>query len=366
MQAMKIIQVVGARPNFMKVAPLHKALQNYRGIDSIVVHTGQHFDSQMSTVFFEQLALPKPDYFLGISGGSHTKMTAEIMLAFEQVLEKIRPDLVCVVGDVNSTLACALTAVRLGIPVAHVEAGLRSNDLNMPEEINRILTDRLSRLLFTTETSANQNLLLENVAQSKIHFVGNCMIDSLVSYLPKAEAMQIAKSYGLKNREFAVMTMHRPSNVDEPIGLQTMLELIQELCKRLPLVFPVHPRTRKNLERFQLWDQLNANSNLFITEPLAYLEFISLMNACKLILTDSGGIQEESTYMQIPCLTFRNTTERPVTVEQGTNILIDDLNVQNALFYVDQILSGNLKKGLVPELWDGHAAQRIAEIIVSV
>jgi len=366
MRPMKIIQVVGARPNFMKVAPLHKALQNYSGIESIIVHTGQHFDTQMSAVFFEQLALPKPDYFLGITGGSHTKMTAEIMVAFEHVLEKTRPELVIVVGDVNSTLACALTAVRLGISVAHVEAGLRSNDPNMPEEINRILTDRLSEFLFTTESAASQNLLQENITESKIHFVGNCMIDSLQYYLSQAINLQTVQAYGLKYHEFAIMTMHRPSNVDDQKGLQTMLELIKALCLRLPLVFPVHPRTRKNMERFQLWDQFIAIPKLVITEPLAYLEFISLMHACKLILTDSGGIQEESTYLQIPCLTFRKTTERPVTVEQGTNILIDDLNVQNALFYVDQIVSGNLKKGRIPELWDGHAAQRIAEIIVGV
>jgi len=363
---MKIIQVVGARPNFMKVAPLHKALKASPGIESIIVHTGQHFDKQMSTVFFEQLALPKPDFYLGVTGGSHTKMTAEIMLAFENVLEQVQPDLIVVVGDVTSTIACALTAVRLGIPVAHVEAGLRSNDPHMPEEINRILTDRLSEYLFTTEASANLNLIQENIPQQKIHFVGNCMIDSLHYYLPKANSLQTAHSYNLENKEFAMMTMHRPSNVDDQSGLQKMLELIVELCKRFPLVFPVHPRTRKNMERFQLLEQFNSIPNLIITEPLAYLEFISLMSACSLILTDSGGIQEESTYMQIPCLTFRKTTERPVTVDIGTNILIDDLDVQNALFYVDQIRSGNLKKGQIPDLWDGHAAERIAKILVSV
>lgn len=363
---MKIIQVVGARPNFMKVSPLHKALQCYPGVESIIVHTGQHFDKQMSTVFFEQLTLPKPDYYLGITGGSHTKMTAEIMLAFEKVLEEVLPDLVVVVGDVTSTIACALTAVRLKIPVAHVEAGLRSNDLEMPEEINRILTDRLSEYLFTTEHSANLNLIQENISKHKIHFVGNCMIDSLRYYLPKAKELQTANLYELGTKEFAIMTMHRPSNVDDQNGLKKMLDLIVELCNRYPLVFPVHPRTRKNMERFQLLDQFNSVPNLIITEPLAYLEFISLMNDCSLILTDSGGIQEESTYLQIPCLTFRKSTERPVTVEIGTNILIDDLDVQKALLYIDQIRSGKLKHGQIPELWDGHAAERIAEILVSV
>lgn len=363
---MKIIQVVGARPNFMKVAPLHKAFQGFSGIESIIVHTGQHFDKQMSTVFFEQLALPVPDFYLGVTGGSHTKMTAEIMLAFEKVLEEVLPDLVVVVGDVTSTIACALTAVRLRIPVAHVEAGLRSNDLEMPEEINRILTDRLSKYLFTTESSANLNLIQENVSEQKIHFVGNCMIDSLQYYLPKAIELQAVNSYGLGNQEFAVMTMHRPSNVDDQNGLKKILDLIVELCKRFPLVFPVHPRTRKNMERFQLLEQFTSIPNLIITEPLAYLEFISLMNDCSLILTDSGGIQEESTYLQIPCLTFRKSTERPVTVEIGTNILIDDLDVQKALLYVDQIRSGQLKKGQIPELWDGHAAERIAEILIRV
>lgn len=366
MHPKKIIQVVGARPNFMKVAPLHKALQCYPDIESIIVHTGQHFDKQMSTVFFEQLALPKPNFYLGVTGGSHTKMTAEIMLAFEKVLEEIHPDLVVVVGDVTSTIACALTAVRLGIPVAHVEAGLRSKDRDMPEEINRILTDCLSEYLFTTESSANLNLIQENIPKRKIHFVGNCMIDSLQYYLPKAKALHTAHSYNLDNKEFAIMTMHRPSNVDEHSGLQKMLDLIVELCKRLPLVFPVHPRTLKNMEHHQLLEQFNAIPNLIITEPLAYLEFISLMSTCSLILTDSGGIQEESTYLQIPCLTFRKTTERPVTVEIGTNILIDDLDVQRALLYVDQIRSGKLKLGQIPELWDGHAAERIAKILIGV
>ena len=372
---MNVIQVVGARPNFMKVAPLHRAIKNLAGWTSKIVHTGQHFDAKMSDVFFTQLELPKPDFFLGIGGGSHTEVTAKIMLAFEKIVESEKPDLIIVVGDVTSTLACTLVAIKMGIPLAHVEAGLRSGDRTMPEEINRILTDSVANYLFVTEQSGLDHLKREGVPDEKVFFTGNVMIDSLVRYQEKAKSSTILEELGLQasaeeNRrevsrlyetDYIVMTMHRPANVDTETGLKAILELIELSTAKTKVVFPIHPRTRSNMAKFGLEDTLTQNKNLILTEPLGYLEFIQLMTHSKAILTDSGGIQEETTYLGIPCLTFRDSTERPITVTLGTNQLLADLNPKITFAALEEILAGHQKKGQIPPLWDGHAAERIAE-----
>ena len=372
---MKVIQVVGARPNFMKVAPLHRAIKNLAGWTSKIVHTGQHFDAKMSDIFFTQLELPKPDFFLGIGGGSHTEVTAKIMLAFEKIVESEKPDLIIVVGDVTSTLACTLVAIKMGIPLAHVEAGLRSGDRTMPEEINRILTDSVANYLFVTEQSGLDHLKREGVPDEKVFFTGNVMIDSLVRYQEKAKSSRILEELGLQpsdleNRrdtsglhetDYIVMTMHRPANVDTETGLRSILELIELSTAKTKVVFPIHPRTRSNMAKFGLEDTLTQNKNLILTEPLGYLEFIQLMTHSKAILTDSGGIQEETTYLGIPCLTFRDSTERPITVTLGTNQLLADLNPKITFAALEEILAGHHKKGQIPPLWDGHAAERIAE-----
>ncbi len=372
---MNVIQVVGARPNFMKVAPLHRAIKNLAGWTSKIVHTGQHFDAKMSDIFFTQLELPKPDFFLGIGGGSHTEVTAKIMLAFEKIVESEKPDLIIVVGDVTSTLACTLVAIKMGIPLAHVEAGLRSGDRTMPEEINRILTDSVANYLFVTEQSGLDHLKREGVPDEKVFFTGNVMIDSLVRYQEKAKSSSILEELGLQtsdteNRrevsrlyetDYIVMTMHRPANVDTETGLKAILELIELSTAKTKVIFPIHPRTRSNMAKFGLEDALTQNKNLILTEPLGYLEFIQLMTHSKAILTDSGGIQEETTYLGIPCLTFRDSTERPITVTLGTNQLLADLNPKITFAALEEILAGHHKKGQIPPLWDGHAAERIAE-----
>ncbi len=372
---MNVIQVVGARPNFMKVAPLHRAIKNLAGWTSKIVHTGQHFDAKMSDIFFTQLELPKPDFFLGIGGGSHTEVTAKIMLAFEKIVESEKPNLIIVVGDVTSTLACTLVAIKMGIPLAHVEAGLRSGDRTMPEEINRILTDSVANYLFVTEQSGLDHLKREGVPDEKVFFTGNVMIDSLVRYQEKAKSSIILEELGLQpsdleNRrevsrlyetDYIVMTMHRPANVDTESGLRSILELIELSTAKTKVVFPIHPRTRSNMAKFGLEDTLTQNKNLILTEPLGYLEFIQLMTHAKAILTDSGGIQEETTYLGIPCLTFRDSTERPITVTMGTNQLLADLNPKITFAALEKILAGHHKKGQIPPLWDGHAAERIAK-----
>jgi len=375
----------------MKVAPLHRAIKNLAGWTSKIVHTGQHFDAKMSDVFFTQLELPTPDFFLGIGGGSHTEVTAKIMLAFEKIVESEKPDLIIVVGDVTSTLACTLVAIKMGIPLAHVEAGLRSGDRSMPEEINRILTDSVANYLFVTEQSGLDHLKREGVADEKVFFTGNVMIDSLVRYQEKAKSSTILEELGLQasdleNRrevsrlfdnnsdlensgeisrlhetDYIVMTMHRPANVDTETGLKAILELIELSTAKTKVVFPIHPRTRSNMAKFGLEDTLTQNKNLILTEPLGYLEFIQLMTHAKAILTDSGGIQEETTYLGIPCLTFRDSTERPITVTLGTNQLLADLNPKITFAALEEILAGHHKKGQIPPLWDGHAAERIAE-----
>jgi len=360
---MKILNIVGARPNFMKVAPLHRAFQTYPTIQSKIVHTGQHYDAKMSDVFFNQLELPQPDYFLGIGGGSHAQQTAKIMLEFEPVMEAEKPDVVLVVGDVTSTIACALVAVKMHVPIVHVEAGLRSGDRRMPEEINRILTDSISDQLFVTEQAGLDNLKREGVADGKIHFVGNVMIDSLVHYRRKAAELNTVGQLGLESGSYVVMTMHRPANVDSEEGLRSIVQIVEDTARYKTVLFPIHPRTLSNLTRFGLMERLNGIDNLRLMEPQGYLEFLNLMEHAAIIVTDSGGIQEETTYLQVPCLTFRDSTERPVTVELGTNQLLADLNPETVHRKVLEILEGKAKKGVIPPLWDGQAAGRIAAIL---
>jgi len=356
----KIISVVGARPNFIKVAPIHLAFEKYDDIEHEICHTGQHFDSHMSDVFFKELGLPEPHYYLGISGGSHAQQTAKIMTAFEEVLEEVRPDLVLVVGDVNSTLACSLVAAKLDIKVAHVEAGLRSFDRTMPEEINRMVTDAISDWLFVTEESGEINLLREGKLKDQIFFTGNVMIDSLVRLQPKFETSAVLKELNLKQDHFVLCTFHRPANVDSREFLEELRNVLNVIANKMPVVFPIHPRTRYNLETWELMDGFSAN--VLLSEPIGYIDFLSLASKSTLIITDSGGIQEESTFMGIQCITVRDNTERPVTVDIGTNQLIGTnlFNVKEAALGV---LGGKVKAGSIPELWDGHAAERIAEII---
>ena len=377
---MKVIQVVGARPNFMKVAPLHRAIQKLAGWTSKIVHTGQHFDAKMSDVFFTQLELPTPDFFLGIGGGRHTEVTAKIMVAFEKIVETEQPDLIIVVGDVTSTLACTLVAIKMGIKVAHVEAGLRSFDRTMPEELNRILTDSVADYLFVTEESGLQHLKNEGVADERVFFSGNVMIDSLVRYQEKAKTTTILEDLGLRTADsglstddsrlstadYIVMTMHRPANVDTKEGLESILELIELSSKDTKIIFPIHPRTRAHMEKFGLAERLDQAQNLIMTEPLGYLEFIQLMSNATAILTDSGGIQEETTYLGVPCLTFRDSTERPITVTLGTNQLLSDLDPKKTYAALQEILAGKVKKGSIPPLWDGKAAERIAAQLAEI
>lgn len=362
---MKIFNVVGARPNFMKVAPLHRAFLNYPTIiESKIVHTGQHYDARMSDVFFGQLDLPQPDYYLGVSAGTQTAQTADILTKFETILNAERPDWVLVVGDVTSTLACALVAVRLGIRVAHVEAGLRSGDRRMPEEMNRILTDDLSDLLFVTEQAGLDNLSRASVADDKIHFVGNVMIDSLIHYRRKAAELDTVGTLGLTPKQYVLVTMHRPANVDAEAGLESIVRIVADTAPHRTVLFPLHPRTRANLIRFGLMERLTSLSNVYLLEPQGYLEFLNLMEHAALVITDSGGIQEETTYLQVPCLTFRDSTERPVTVTLGTNQLLSDLNPETVRQRVAEILGGYARQGVIPPLWDGQAANRIAEIML--
>jgi UDP-N-acetylglucosamine 2-epimerase (non-hydrolysing) len=361
----KILNVVGARPNFMKIAPIQKRMVEQGGFEPILVHTGQHYDEKMSKYFFNDLELPEPDMYLGVGSGTHAEQTAKIMIEFEKVILQTKPDWVLVVGDVNSTIACSLVASKLHVPVIHVEAGLRSFDRTMPEEINRILTDAISDLLFITEKSGIDNLIKEGISEKKIHFVGNVMIDSLVLNMKKAEKSTILENLGIQKEEYGLITLHRPSNVDDPENLKKIFSIFYKIQKEIPLVFPMHPRTRNNLKKFGLDEQLKGMRNLKVTEPLGYLEFLKLQQNARVIFTDSGGIQEESTFMKIPCLTLRKNTERPITVQLGTNELVG-LDEDKILTYFGKIMDGNWKKGTIPPLWDGRAANRIVEIIAKV
>lgn len=355
-----VTAVVGARPNFMKLAPI---VESFRaaGITLRVVHTGQHFDESMSGAFFRELGMPAPDVNLDVGPGTHLAQMGEILRRIEPELTENRPCMLLVVGDVNSTAAGAIAAAKMGIPLAHVEAGLRSFDNTMPEEVNRRLTDCVAELLFTTEHAANENLLREGVSPDRIHFVGNVMIDTLLRFLPHAERMQQWSHFGLRRGQYAVLTLHRPSNVDDPDVLEGILNAVLEVAKRIPVVFPVHPRTRNRLETFNLWARLQVQ-RVFVTTPLPYLAMLSLLAGCRFVMTDSGGIQEESTVLRVPCLTLRHNTERPITVEVGTSRLVGN-RPDAILSAVDQALAGRWPEGRIPEKWDGRAAERIAHVV---
>ncbi len=364
----RIISVVGARPNYMKVAPLHRVLKQYDDlVEHLICHTGQHYDYQMYQAFFEDLELPPPDFFLGVGQGTHGEQTGKILIEFEKVCMEAKPDIVIVVGDVNSTVAATLAAKKLRILTAHIEAGLRSFDPTMPEEINRIVTDSICDYLFVTERSGIDNLINEGHHPDKIFFVGNTMIDSLIYALPKIEKSNILKTLNLQPSNYAVMTLHRPSNVDYPDNLSEIISIIEYICynQSLPLVFPIHPRTRKNIESFGFEKRINSIHNLIIIEPQSYINFIALMKSARFVLTDSGGIQEETTFLQIPCITMRTTTERPITQSIGTNILIppDKDRITKA---INDILHKPPSNTGIPPLWDGKASERIAETLIKV
>jgi UDP-N-acetylglucosamine 2-epimerase (non-hydrolysing) len=352
---MRFLLVAGARPNFMKIAPLMEAFRERECKDVLLVHTGQHYDPKMSGDFFRELAIPEPDVNLEVGSGTHAEQTARIMVAFEKVCEREHPDWVVVVGDVNSTLACTITAKKLGISVAHVEAGLRSRDMTMPEEINRLCTDAIADLLFTTDEIASDNLRREGVAKEKIHFVGNTMIDTLLRHIERAQRLPLPN--GLERKAYGVLTLHRPANVDQEEVLSGILGAVETVADQIPVVFPAHPRTARNLAA------IRVHRNIRITGPLSYVFFLGLVANSRLVLTDSGGIQEETTVLGVPCITLRSNTERPITCEVGTNILTgnDPERIRSA---ARAVLADGMRRGLVPEKWDGHAAKRIVEVLL--
>lgn len=362
---LKVICVVGARPNFMKVAPVVEAMRRRAGeFAPRIVHTGQHYDAGMSDRFFRDLMLPRPDIQLEVGSGTHAAQTALVMQRFEPVLVAEKPDWVLVVGDVNSTLACALVAAKLHVRVAHVEAGLRSRDRRMPEEINRLLTDQVADLLLTSSLEAGENLRSEGIASGRICFVGNVMIDSLLTHLEHAGGSTVRRDLQVNDREYAVLTLHRPSNVDDCATFSRILSALERIGRRLPVVFPVHPRTGARLAEFGLTERIGREQSLRLTEPLGYLDFLHLYSGARLVLTDSGGIQEETTWLGIPCLTLRDNTERPVTVEMGTNLIVgtDTERITQAAF---EVLNAPPRStsGRVPPLWDGRTADRILDAL---
>jgi UDP-N-acetylglucosamine 2-epimerase (non-hydrolysing) len=357
----KILAVVGARPNFMKVAPIWRELEGRGSYALTLVHTGQHYDDNMSKVFFDDLELPRPDVYLGVGSGSHAEQTARVMVEFEKVLGERRPDLVIVVGDVNSTMACTLVAAKMEVAVAHVEAGLRSFDRSMPEEINRMVTDILADLLFTTSPEAETNLLREGVDPKKIHFVGNVMIDSLRFYTAAAEESTILEELSVEKGAYGLVTLHRPSNVDDPAVLRPIIEALCTIGAERPLLFPVHPRTRNAIEDSGLEVPPGA---LRLLPPVGYLDFLKIMAYSCIVLTDSGGIQEETTALGIPCLTIRENTERPVTIAIGTNTLVG-MNRDKIVAEARRVLREGVENKKIPELWDGKAASRIATVLES-
>lgn len=357
----KILIVVGTRPNFIKVTRFRQVASNYPGLSLKFVHTGQHFDEKMSKIFFQQFGL-SPDFFLEVGQGTPNSQMANIMLGLETVCAEFKPDLMMVVGDVNSTFAAALSANKMGIRVAHLESGLRSFDRDMPEEINRILTDEVADYFFVTEQSGMDNLLAEGKQPSAMFMVGNTMIDSLVAFEEQVQESKVLEEMQLTGKEFVLMTMHRPSNVDEKPGLEILIRMIQDITSRFKLVFPIHPRTVSRLKQFGLWQEVEGIRGLLLCEPLDYFSFQKLTAECRFVVTDSGGIQEETTFRGIPCLTLRDNTERPVTVDLGTNVLVpytpEALHAQIAT-----ILDGTFKKGQVPPLWDGKSTERVMEIL---
>lgn len=367
MSEKKIFIVVGARPNFMKAAPLWREIKQYPEFQPVLIHTGQHYDHAMSDSFIQELDLPRPDIFLGVGSGTHAEQTARIMIKFEKVLYHDEADLVVVVGDVNSTIACALTAAKLCVPVAHVEAGLRSFDRSMPEEINRILTDRISDMLFTTCEDADHNLRNEGIPQEKIFFVGNLMIDSLLHYLNKVKDRNVWDRFDLDqaaiSNRYALLTLHRPVNVDDPDMLQRIFRALGEAAEAIPVLFPIHPRTAKSIEKYEL-QAIFANRNILPIPPLSYLDFLALMAKASLVFTDSGGIQEETTILGVPCLTLRKNTERPITITQGTNRLVGN-DLESLKKYTQEALKPKDTVSMIPRYWDGKAAGRIIKILQS-
>jgi UDP-N-acetylglucosamine 2-epimerase (non-hydrolysing) len=361
---LKVINVVGARPNFMKVAPIVAAMKRRpTSFQPLVVHTGQHYDAAMSDSFFHDLELPQPDTHLGVGSSSHAAQTAAVMERFEPVVLREQPDWVLVVGDVNSTIACALVCVKLGVKVAHVEAGLRSRDRTMPEEINRLLTDQIADLLFTPSHDADENLIAEGIPKGRIRMVGNVMIDSLQKNLDVARLLPTQNMLGLSGIDYALLTLHRPSNVDTRASFERILDALEAIAAKLPIVFPVHPRTRKTIAALGLSERVSSIKDLKTIDPLGYLDFLNLSSRARLVLTDSGGIQEETTALGIPCLTLRENTERPITVEMGTNVVVgtDTTKIVSA---ATAALNGSAKKALQqPPLWDGHTSERILDAL---
>ena len=353
-----IVHVVGARPNYMKIAPLMAALNPVSGIRQLLVNTGQHYDEAMAKGFIRELKLPVPDRDLEVGSASHAVQTANVMIRFETVCLEERPDMIVVVGDVNSTMAAALVGAKLLIPVVHVEAGLRSFDREMPEEVNRVVTDRIADMLLTPSRDGDENLLREGVPASRIHFVGNVMIDTLFQHLPSAGLDRISDRVKAADKQYAVLTLHRPSNVDRPETFRAILEAVNTVARDMPVIFPVHPRTRNRIGELGLADMVKS---LTLIDPLGYIDFLSLTSHAKLILTDSGGLQEESTALGIPCLTLRENTERPVTVTHGTNRVVGTKTADILAGYRDALAGGQEKR--VPELWDGHTAERIRDLL---
>ncbi|MEW5945086.1 MAG: UDP-N-acetylglucosamine 2-epimerase (non-hydrolyzing) [bacterium] len=365
----KVFVVAGARPNFVKVAPIMRELEKSAALKPVLVHTGQHYDAEMSRLFFDQLAIPAPDVDLGVGSASHAVQTAHIMTAFEREMLARKPGLVVVVGDVNSTLACTLVAAKLLVPVAHVEAGLRSFDRTMPEEINRVVTDSLASFHFVTEPSGRENLIREGIRGESIHFVGNVMIDTLAQNLKRVRSEKVRHPLEGMGMDYAVVTLHRPTNVDDRETFAGIIGALEEISRNIPVFLPAHPRTEKNarrfglMKRFSLWrGSASASHRVFMLEPLGYLPFLAMMRGARMVLTDSGGIQEETTFLGIPCITLRETTERPVTVEVGTNVVVGSERRKIVGAAMD-VLDGRAKKGRVPELWDGKAARRIVEAL---
>lgn len=364
LKRIKIVCVCGARPNFVKIASIMKAFNMNGSFETLLVHTGQHYDQKMSHLFFEELNIPMPNINLEVGSGSHAVQTAEIMRRFEPVVLSFKPDYVLVVGDVNSTIACGLVAVKLGVKLIHVEAGLRSFDRTMPEEINRIVTDSISDLLFVTEQSGIDNLKSEDINSDKVHLVGNVMIDTLMANREKSQASTIFKQLHLKEKEYAVITLHRPSNVDSPGSFENILSAFEIIQKEIKLIFPIHPRAMKNLKGTYLHDYMKKMSNLILLEPVGYLDFLKLMSHSTLVITDSGGIQEETTILGIPCITLRKNTERPVTIEEGTNQLVKSETESILSAYRELKTKDFNVSGRIPRYWDGKAADRIVEIIM--
>jgi len=351
----KVHLIAAARPNFMKVAPLYHALKATDWAEPGIVHTGQHYDVNMSDVFFQDLGLPKPIYHLGIGSGTHAEQTGGVMIAYEKVCQENPPDWIVVVGDVNSTAACAQVGTKLWIPVVHLEAGLRSDDRRMPEEINRLVTDAIADVLWTPSADADENLLAEGIARDKIDLIGNIMIDSFEMLRSKIESAKTRAELGLDDGGYALVTLHRPSNVDKRASLQPVVESLVELSEDIPVVFVAHPRTIKNLDRFDLKDLLTSSGQVQLLEPLPYIKFMNVVLGSKFVITDSGGLQEETTYLDIPCLTLRENTERPVTITQGTNCLV---RAETMAENVGKILAGNWPSSTCPPLWDGQTAGR--------